>query len=114
MSEHTTGSVIRRALLEAPSLRDGLKLTLILAMIGQAITVITPIVLQVIIDDEILNPNGIEIGDVIGLASIALAALILGVIVGRVSLLRLVNTSSTGLSDLRTKTFSHIDRKSVV
>jgi ABC-type multidrug transport system fused ATPase/permease subunit len=114
MSEHTTGSVIRRALLEAPSLRDGLKLTLTLAMIGQAITVITPIVLQVIIDEEILNPNGIEIGDVVGLASIALAALILGVIVGRVSLLRLVNTSSTGLSDLRTKTFSHIMNQSVL
>jgi len=112
--KHTTGSVIRRALTEAPSLRTGLGLTLILAMLGQAITVVTPIVLQVIIDEEILDPAGIDIPDVIGLAGIALAALVVGVVVGRVSLLRLVRSSSTGLSDLRTKTFGHIMNQSVL
>ena len=114
MIKHTTGSVIRRALTEAPSLRTGLGLTLILAMLGQAITVVTPIVLQVIIDEEILDPAGIDIPDVIGLAGIALAALVVGVVVGRVSLLRLVRSSSTGLSDLRTKTFGHIMNQSVL
>lgn len=111
---YTTGAVIRRALTEAPVLRHGLRLTIALAMTGQAITVITPIVLQKIIDDEILNRSGIDMGDVVGLAAIALAALVIGMFVGRVSLLRLVNTSSTGLSDLRTKTFNHIMRQSVL
>jgi putative ABC transport system ATP-binding protein len=101
-------------LLEAPSLQVGLRLTLTLAMIGQVVTVITPIVLQVIIDQEILNPDGIEMDDVLILASIALAALVVGVIVGRISLLRLVRSSSTGLSDLRIKTFGHIMRQSVL
>jgi ATP-binding cassette subfamily B protein len=115
MSEpQTTGAVIRRALVEAPSLREGLRLTLSLAMIGQAVTVITPIVLQKILDEEILNPAGVDMGGVFGLASIALAALLVGAMVGRVSLLRLVETSSTGLSDLRIKTFSHIMRRSVL
>ncbi|MFZ0014265.1 MAG: ABC transporter ATP-binding protein, partial [Acidimicrobiia bacterium] len=110
----TTGSTIRRALLEAPSLQVGLRLTLALAMIGQVITVITPIVLQVIIDQEILNPDGIEMDDVLVLAGIALTALVVGVVVGRISLLRLVKSSSTGLSDLRIKTFGHIMRQSVL
>lgn len=115
MSErHGTAALIRRALVEAPSLRKGLKLTLILAMAGQAVTVVTPIVLQKVIDEEILDPSGIEMDGVFFLAGIALAAVIVGVIVGRISLLRLVNTASTGLSDLRTKTFGHIMSQSVL
>lgn len=115
MSEpYTTGRLLRRALSEAPVLGRGLRLTLALAMTGQAITVITPIVLQLIIDEEILNPAGISVAGVLQKASIALVALIMGVVVGRVALLRLVNTSSTGLSDLRSKTFSHVLRQSVL
>lgn len=109
-----TGTLIRRALLEAPSLREGLRLTLILAMIGQGVTVITPIVLQQILDEEILNPDGINMTGVLQLSGIALAALAVGVVFGRISLLRLVKTSSTGLSDLRIKTFGHIMSQSVL
>jgi putative ABC transport system ATP-binding protein len=108
------GALIRRALVEAPSLQEGLKLTLVLAMIGQAVTVITPIVLQMILDNEILNPAGVDMANVLGLAGIALTALVTGLIVGRISLLRLVRTSSTGLSDLRIKTFAHIMSQSVL
>ncbi len=93
-----TGALIKRALLEAPSLRDGLKLTLILAMLGQAVTVITPIVLQKILDEEIV-PGSVDMTGVLTLAGIAMAALVTGLIVGCISLLRLVRTSSTGLSD---------------
>jgi ATP-binding cassette subfamily B protein len=115
MSERLgTGALIRRALSETPSLRQGLKLTLFLAMLGQAVTVITPIVLQQILDEEILDPSGVDMNGVIALAGVALLAVIVGLVVGRVSLLRLVNSSSTGLSDLRTKTFGHIMRQSVL
>ena len=109
-----TGVVIRRALAEAPALARGLRLTLVLAMVGQAISVITPIVLQIIIDTEILDPNGIDVGNVLRLGGVALSALVMGVIVGRVSLLRLVRSAATGLSDLRAKTFSHIMHQSVL
>jgi len=108
------GTLIKRALLEAPSLREGLKLTLILAMVGQAVTVITPVVLQRILDEEVLDAAGVDMEGVIYLAGVAVAALLIGLIVGRISLLRLVKTSSTGLSDLRTKTFRHIMSQSVL
>lgn len=115
MSENvTSAALIRRAFLEAPSLREGLRVTLLLAMIGQAVTVITPIVLQKVLDEEILDSGGIDMAGVLGLAAIALAALMVGVVVGRISLLRLVKTSSTGLSDLRIKTFGHIMNQSVL
>jgi ATP-binding cassette, subfamily B, bacterial len=109
----STASVIRRALREAPVLRRGLGLTLALAMIGQAITVITPVVLQQIIDSDLLG-SGVDMGGLLAKAGIALGALIAGVIVGRAALLRLVESSSTGLSDLRVKTFHHIMRQSVL
>ncbi|MEA1901916.1 MAG: ABC transporter ATP-binding protein [Actinomycetota bacterium] len=113
-TEYTTGSVIRRALRASPILGRGLRLTIVLAMVGQAITVVTPIVIQQVIDKEILGSDGIEMVGVLQKASIALFALVLGVVVGRVALLRLVRSSSSGLSDLRTKTFSHIMRQSVL
>lgn len=113
-TDYSTGTVIRRALMEAPVLRHGLRLTLFMAMAGQAITVVTPIVIQQIIDEEILAPTGIDMRGVLQKAAIAFVALVIGVVVGRVALLRLVKTSSSGLSDLRSKTFSHIMRQSVL
>jgi ABC-type multidrug transport system fused ATPase/permease subunit len=109
-----TGALIRRALLEAPSLREGLKVTLVLAMVGQLVTVVTPVVLQRVLDEEILDPTGVDMAGVFYMAGIALAAVIVGLVVGRISLLRLVHSSSTGLSDLRTKTFGHILNQSVL
>lgn len=110
----TTGATIRRALVEAPSLTVGLRLTLFMATAGQAITVITPILIQVLIDSEILDEGEVDISNVLLLGGLAVLALAIGVVVGRISLLRLVNTSSTGLSDLRTKTFGHIMSQSVL
>lgn len=115
MSEsRTVATLLRRAFVEAPSLRAGLPLTLTLAMAGQVVTVITPIVLQKVIDEEILDPSGVDMAGVFRMAAIALVALVLGVIVGRISLLRLVRSAATGLSDLRARTFSHILRQSVL
>lgn len=113
-TDYTTGTIIRRAFMEAPVLRHGLRLTLFMAMAGQAITVVTPIVIQQIIDEEILAPTGIDMSGVLQKAAVALVALVIGVVVGRVALLRLVKTSSSGLSDLRSKTFGHIMRQSVL
>ena len=115
MSDSTsTSQVIRRALREAPSLSVGLKATLLMAMAGQVITVITPIVLQLIIDSAILAEAGVDVAAVVRLGVVALVALVGGVVVGRISLLRLTRTSSTGLSDLRAKTFRHIMDQSVL
>ena len=113
-TDYTTPALIRRALQEAPAFQHGLRLTLFLAMSGQAITVVTPIVIQQIIDKEILGPDGIDMANVVAMAGVALGALIVGVFIGRISLLRLVRTSSSGLSDLRTKTFDHLMRQSVL
>jgi putative ABC transport system ATP-binding protein len=85
-----------------------------MAMAGQGITVVTPIVMQKIIDDEILAPGGVDMVGVLQKSAIALIALVLGAIVGRAAVLRLIRSASTGLSDLRTMTFGHLLRRSVL
>ena len=112
--DQTTGKVLARAMRLAPALRKGLRLTLLMAMAGQAITVVTPVVIQMIIDDEILAPEGIVMSDVLLKAGLALAALAIGVVVGRAAVLRLIRSSATGLSDLRTMTFRHLLKRSVL
>lgn len=112
--EQATGKVLGRAMQVAPALKSGLRLTLLMAMAGQAITVVTPIVVQKIIDDDILGSGGIEMSGVLVKGGIALVALVVGVVVARASVLRLIRSSSTGLSDLRTLTFRHLLRRSVL
>jgi putative ABC transport system ATP-binding protein len=109
-----SGTILVRAFRVAPALREGLKLTLFLAMIGQAITVVTPIVMQKIIDDEILAPGGVDMAGVLQKGAIALGCLVIGAFVGRIAIHRLIRSSSTGLSDLRIMTFRHLLRRSVL
>ncbi|HSK07140.1 MAG TPA: ABC transporter ATP-binding protein [Acidimicrobiia bacterium] len=112
--EQATGRVLGRAMRLAPALGKGLRLTLLMAMAGQAITVVTPVVIQMIIDDEILSPGRIDMGDVLWKAGLALVSLAVGVVVGRAAVLRLIRSSATGLSDLRTMTFRHLLKRSVL
>jgi putative ABC transport system ATP-binding protein len=112
--DESTGKVITRALTIAPALREGLKLTLFMAMVGQGVTIVTPIVLQQIIDKDILGPGAIDYSSVLSKAAVAVVALIIGIIVGRAALLLLIRSSSIGLSDMRTMTFNHLLRQSVL
>jgi putative ABC transport system ATP-binding protein len=114
MSRQTTGALLRRALNKAPALGAGLTLTLALAMLGQAITVVVPVVLQTVIDNDILGESGPSIGNVVWKSAGAIVLLALGVVIGRAAVLRLVKSSSTGLSDLRSMTFRHLLRRAVL
>ncbi len=115
MTAHeSTSKLLGKAIAASPVLAEGLKLTLVMAMVGQSVTIITPIVLQQIIDEEILNPQGVDVSGVLIRAAIATLAVVVGIVVGRAALLRLVRSSSVGLSDLRTMTFNHLLRRSVL
>lgn len=112
--QDSTGQLLRKAITASPVLSEGLRLTLLMAMVGQGVTIVTPIVLQQIIDEEILDPTGININGVLVRAGVAALAVLVGIVVGRAALLRLVRSSSIGLSDLRTMTFNHLLRQSVL
>jgi len=112
--DERTLRVLRKALKEAPILRRGLGLTVLMAAAGTAIQIIVPIAMQQIIDNELLTPAQIDITSVGTKLAVAAVALVLGTWVGRAALIRLVKASSTGLSDLRQMTFAHLMRRSVL
>ena len=60
--EVTTTAALRRLLVEAPPMRRGFVLTLVLAALGTATQVVVPVVVQQIVDYELLDPSGIDTG----------------------------------------------------
>lgn len=109
-----TRHALRRAIQAAPALRRGLGLTILLSVVGTALQVVIPVLVQQIVDLEILDPDGPDLAGLIRRASVALAAMVLAAWAGRQAIVRLTVSSSTGLADLRTSTFAHIHSRSVL
>ncbi len=113
-SELSTSAALLRVLREAPALQRGLVVTVLLAAAGTSIQIAVPIVIQMIVDNEILNPDGVDVGAVLRLGAIAVAAMAVAMIVRRLALVRLTVRAAEGLSDLRVKTFAHLHDLSVL
>ncbi len=109
-----TAQALRRSFVVAPSFRRGLWLTLFLAVIGTALQVVVPVMLQQIIDNEILGSGDVDERAVAMKGLGAFIAIALAAAVRWVSLKRLVSSSSAGLAELRIKTFAHLHRLSIL
>lgn len=109
-----TRTALRRLLTEVPSLRRGLTLTVVLAVVGTALQVAIPIVVQQIIDLDLLGAGGVDVAGAARRGAVALGAMSLAVLARRSSTLRLAKISATGLSDLRVKVFEHLHQMSAL
>lgn len=85
-----------------------------LAVLGTALQVAIPIVVQQIIDIEILDPGGVDVRGATTRGLVALVAMAAAVLARRSSTFRLASASATGLSDLRVKTFNRLHRMSAL
>ena len=110
----STAAALRRSFAVAPALRRGLVITLLLAVVGTALQIVVPIVLQQVIDNEILGSGDVDTDAVVRKGLIALGAVFVAMLARYVSLRRLVETSATGLAQLRVKTFGHLHRLSLL
>lgn len=110
----TTRRAMGRLLREVPAIRRGLWLTVSLAVLGTALTVAIPVVVQQIIDEEVLAPGGVDVEGAAIRGGIALVFMLLSAIARRSSTFRLARASAVGLSDLRVKVFDHLHRLSVL
>jgi len=113
-AEIGTATALRRVLRIAPELRRGLWVTVGLAAVGTAISLIVPIVIQVLIDTELLQADAIDVGNVVERGVLAIAAIAIAMAVRRQALVRLAVRSAAGLSDLRVQAFAHIHRLSML
>ncbi len=113
-SPTTTRAALRRLFTEVPSLSRGLGLTVALAVIGTALQVAIPVVVQQIIDIEVLDPGGVDVRGAATRGSVALVAMGLAAVARRASTFRLSRASATGLSDLRIKTLDRLHQMSAL
>jgi putative ABC transport system ATP-binding protein len=109
-----TSKALARSFKVAPALRAGLIVTLILAVIGTALQIVVPVVLQQIIDNEILGAGEVDTTAVLRRGGFAMLAVLLAMVARLISLRRLIRSSSSGLSQLRIKTFDHLHRLSML
>lgn len=109
----TSGSIVR-SFRVAPALAAGLWVTLLLAVVGTALQIVVPVVLQQIIDSEILGTGDVNPTNVVSKGLAALVAIVLAGVARWMSLKRLVFSSARGLAQLRVKTFDHLHRLSII
>jgi ATP-binding cassette subfamily B protein len=109
-----TSTALRRSFGVAPALRLGLGATLLLAVVGTALQIIVPVVLQQVIDNEILGSDDIDPGTVVRKGLLALVAVAVAMVARWLSLKRLVVSSASGLAQLRIRTFDHLHRMSLL
>lgn len=119
MSEATktrtgTTEALMRSFEVAPGLRKGIGITLILAVIGTALQLVVPIMLQQIIDHQILGSDSVDEASVLMGGLMALVAIGVAGVARWLSLKRLTVSSATGLAQLRVRTFEHLHRLSVI
>jgi ATP-binding cassette subfamily B protein len=113
-TDETVISTIRRGLHEAPVLRNGLRLTFLLAAIGSGGRVVVPILIQQAIDNGIgsdgdLTVEGsVDVAFVARLAVIGLVAVLIAGIAFRQASVRLGERSERALYDLRERLIGHI------
>jgi putative ABC transport system ATP-binding protein len=108
----STFAVLRRGFTAIPEIRDGLALTLVLALVGGFGRLAVPVLIQQLFDRG-LSAGHIDAGQLVRLGALAAVAVVGTVLINFVSLLRLAIASERALCGLRVRAFGHVHRLSV-
>lgn len=106
-------TALRRAAAVAPSLTRGLRVTLLLAVLGTAGQVVVPVAIQQLLDVEVLGGTG-DVARITAIGAVALVAVGTSVVATRAAMFRLLRAAAEGLAELRVATFAHIHRLSTL
>ncbi len=106
--------VLRRGVALSPELVEGLRLTLVLAVVGAIGRIVVPVAVQQTLDKGINAAGGPDLG----FTGVAVALGLLSIVVAELSSFlmtsRLFRSSERGLATLRTKAFRHVHDLSVL
>ncbi|MET0902671.1 MAG: ABC transporter ATP-binding protein, partial [Acidimicrobiales bacterium] len=106
-------AVLRRGLAVTPELRQGLLLTVALAVLTAVGKLAIPVLIQQILGRGVLGDEGYRPGFVAAACLFAAALTIVLYLISRVTFLRLVRAAEASLLGLRVRTFEHIHRLSL-
>jgi ATP-binding cassette, subfamily B, bacterial len=102
--------VLRRGLAITPELREGIRLTLLLALLAGAGRMVTPVLVQQVVDHHLASG---ELGGVLPMAIAGAVVVVLTALCARATGRRLATAAERGLAALRTRTFRHIHALSI-
>lgn len=105
---------IRRGLALSPEIKQGLGVTLGLALVATAGRVVVPIAVQQTIDRGLTGAAGVDLGFVRWMCLVALGTIIATAWSAYLMNVRLFRASEAGLASLRTKAFRHVHDLSVL
>ena len=110
----STRNALSRAFGEAPTLRRGLGVTILLSILGTSGQLVVPLLVQQIIDNDLLIDKGPNLTAVVVKGGLGLVVLGLAGLVTRTGLVRLATSTAGGLKELRVKLFEHLHRLSIL
>jgi putative ABC transport system ATP-binding protein len=113
-SADTAWATIRRGLALSPEIRDGLALTLVLALLATAGRVVVPIAVQQTIDRGLLAPGGADLDFVRWMCLVAGVAVLVTAGAAVLMNVRIFRASEAGLATLRVHAFRHVHDLSVL
>ncbi len=102
--------VLRRGLAVTPELRQGIRLTVLLALLAGAGRMVTPVLVQQVVDHHL---SGGEFGGVLPMAAAGAVVVVLTALCARATGRRLAVAAERGLVALWTRTFRHIHALSI-
>ena len=107
-------ATLRRGLALSPEFRDGLPVTLLLALAATVGRVLVPIAVQQTIDRGLIGPDGPDLTRVREAVLLAAFATVLTAIAAYLMNVRLFRTTESGLATLRVRAFRHVHDLSVL
>lgn len=110
----STVAALRRAFVESPALGDKLWIPVLLNMGGTVVQLLIPVLIQQSIDRFFDGPGQVDMRSVLIALGLGMVAVVVGAVMTRAGLVRLVRQATTGLSELRVSVFDHLMRRSVL
>ncbi|MEO9324638.1 ABC transporter ATP-binding protein [Nocardioides sp. C4-1] len=99
---------IRRGVHHSPELTEGIRVTLLLAVLASAGQVVVPIAVQQTLDKGLNGPDGPDVSYTVLMGLAAALAVVLTGVASYFMTSRLFRTAERGLATLRTKAFRHV------
>jgi putative ABC transport system ATP-binding protein len=110
----TAWQTVRRGLALSPEMRDGLPVTLGLALLATAGRVVVPIAVQQTIDGGLMRAGGADLAFVRWMCLVAGVAILVTAGSAYLMNVRIFRATEAGLATLRTKAFRHVHDLSVL
>ncbi len=106
-------AVLRKGIAVMPEVRVGIRVSLAFAVLVACGKLLIPVVIQQVLDRGVIGKHGFQAGFVITACLATAVAVLVIMMLSRITYLRLVRTAEGALYHLRIRVFEHIHRLSV-